>query len=41
MSSSQSVERSILSQLGMSRSSFRQPLPINLAADLANGYDFS
>ena len=41
MSFSEYVERNILSPLGMSRSKFRQPLPIDLAPDLANGYYFS
>lgn len=32
------VERRVLTPLGMSRSTFRQPLPAALARDLSNGY---
>ncbi|HEY5731189.1 MAG TPA: serine hydrolase domain-containing protein, partial [Anaerolineales bacterium] len=32
------VERNIFVPLGMTRSTFRQPLPANLAADMATGY---
>jgi CubicO group peptidase (beta-lactamase class C family) len=35
------VERHIFGPLGMERSTFRQPLPPELAADLAGGYNYS
>jgi CubicO group peptidase (beta-lactamase class C family) len=35
------VEQNILEPLGMTRSSFRQPLPANLMADLAKGYNYT
>lgn len=41
ISFSEYAERNILSPLGMSHSSFRQPLPAELASGLANGYHFS
>ena len=35
------VERNIFAPLGMAHSSFRQPLPANLAADMATGYVYT
>jgi CubicO group peptidase (beta-lactamase class C family) len=35
------VEKNILEPLGMTRSSYRQPLPPTLAGDLATGYNYS
>jgi len=35
------VERNIFAPLGMEHSTFRQPLPEALAADMANGYNYS
>jgi len=35
------VEKNILEPLGMTRSSYRQPLPPALAGDLASGYNYS
>lgn len=35
------VEQNILEPLGMTRSSFRQPLPENLIPDLAKGYNYT
>lgn len=35
------VEERIFEPLGMARSSFRQPLPAELAGDLANGYTYA
>ncbi len=35
------IETNLLTPLGMTRSTFRQPLPGNLASDLANGYYFA
>jgi CubicO group peptidase (beta-lactamase class C family) len=35
------VEQNIFAPLGMTRSTFRQPLPSNLAADMAAGYGYA
>jgi CubicO group peptidase (beta-lactamase class C family) len=35
------VEQNIFTPLAMTRSTFRQPLPANLAADLATGYSYT
>jgi CubicO group peptidase (beta-lactamase class C family) len=35
------IEKNLLTPLGMTHSTFRQPLPGNLASDLANGYYFA
>jgi CubicO group peptidase (beta-lactamase class C family) len=40
MSFNDYIERSLLIPLGMTHSTFRQPLPAELAPDLASGYNF-